>query len=62
MTIEIEDVKRLRLQPGDVLVVRMPVRVSQEAAAAIVDDLDGCFPDNRVVVLAPGVELEVVEA
>jgi hypothetical protein len=58
MTIEIEDVKRLHLNPGDVLVVKL----SQSADLGYVRDiLKRIFPDNEVLLADQDVELTVVE-
>jgi hypothetical protein len=57
--IEIEDVKRLVLNENDTLVVRLPKGGNYHEAH---DTLKAMFPNNNVLVVAPGVELEVVEA
>jgi hypothetical protein len=58
MTIEIEDVKRLHLNPGDVLVVKL----SQSADHGYARDiLKRIFPDNEVLLADQDVELTVVE-
>jgi hypothetical protein len=57
--IEIEDVKRLVLNEGDTLVVRLPPGGDYHAAH---DTLKAMFPNNNVLILARSVELEVVEA
>lgn len=56
--IDIKDVRRLRLNPGDVLVVR--IDVTEAAAVEIAEQLDDYFPDNRVMVLSPGADVEVL--
>lgn len=54
--ITLEDVKRLRLQPGDVLVVRCREQVSQSVASAILRRVAEVFPENRVLVMDAPVE------
>lgn len=64
MKIEITDVQRLTLKPGDRLVVRTGEKLSPEVAATLREHLHGWLglPDDvRIVVLDSGVSLEVVE-
>lgn len=56
--IEIEDVKRLHLNPGDVLVVKLP-RGGNYATAH--DQLQELFPGNKVLIVHPDVEFEVLD-
>jgi hypothetical protein len=57
---EYESVRILRLQPGDVIVVRIADRIDKPAAEAIRDDLKPKFPDHEVLVLGPDADLEIV--
>lgn len=54
------DVARARLEPGDVVVVRVSRHLSAAAAGAITSDLKDAFPDHQVVVLPPDINLEVI--
>jgi hypothetical protein len=56
--ITLDDVRRLQLQPGDVVITDH--RLSMDARRRIVHELAGVWPDNRVLVLDGGVELEIV--
>jgi len=61
MTLEISDLQRVNLQPGDRLVVRFPGRITHQQAAWVYDRLrewaGGDFP---VLVLDDGASVEVV--
>jgi hypothetical protein len=58
-TYDIEDIKRLNVQPGDVLLVTMPRGSSMERAEQIRDTLETNLP-VRVLFRTPGVEVEVI--
>lgn len=62
MTITLEEVKRLHLNPGDALVLRVPDDISPEARLWLTEQMKAAFPDHRTVVLTEGFTLEVVEA
>lgn len=57
---EIEFVSVLRIEPGDVLAVRMLRRVSVEGAENIRALVRETFPGHEVLILPPEVELVVV--
>lgn len=52
---------RLRLQPGDTVVLRLSVTPTREHIEHLREDLQGAFPDNKVAVLGPDAELQIVE-
>jgi hypothetical protein len=60
--ITLEDVKRLRLDEGDTLVLRL---LDRHPAPELITHLSAAmrdaFPDHKTVVLTAGAELEVVE-
>jgi hypothetical protein len=58
--LQLEDIKRLALQPGDVLVVRLPVIPSPEMVDSVRLQLEAALPGHKVFVLAPGIDLEVI--
>lgn len=58
MTIELEDVKRLHVNPGDVLVVKLP---RGRDLHDVHDVLQEMFPNNKVLIVQPDVEFEVVD-
>ena len=62
MGIELEDVRRLRLDPGDILVVRMPEHVTKEQVADVTELLKHHLPDHKVLAIGHDVDLGVVEA
>ena len=58
--IKISDLSRLELAPGDVLIYRHPLRISQDSVAAIRSNLSKAFPGHRIGILDDGGELAVV--
>lgn len=58
--IELEDVKRLALRPGDVLVVRSSRPLTWEQMDDARALLQRNFPDHEVIVLGQGIDLEVM--
>ena len=58
---EIEDVKRITLHPGDTLVAKVAMNLSQEQANRIRHELKAIFPDHQVLITTPDVDLEIVE-
>jgi sarcosine oxidase gamma subunit len=59
------DFKRLRLTPGDILVVRTDRCPSPEEAAALSDQVSACLGaaghgSTKVLVLGPDMSLEVI--
>jgi hypothetical protein len=59
-TIDLEYIKGLKLEPGDVLVIKAERAISQEQIQRLRDSLSSVFTDNQVAFLAPGVELDVI--
>lgn len=55
---EIEDVKRLNVAPGDVLLVTVPQHTTMEQAAYIKNAFETQLP-VRVVVMSSGVTVEI---
>lgn len=56
----IADVRRLRLNPGDTLVLRVR-DLTPDVAEHCVEMLRSTFPDNRALVLDPDADIGVVE-
>ncbi|MES2341736.1 MAG: hypothetical protein V4597_08660 [Pseudomonadota bacterium] len=56
-TPEAVDVRRLRLRPGDVVVVKVEGRLSASDLACIEAELKAKIPDNQVLVIEQGVEI-----
>lgn len=59
--IKLKDVKRLRLNPGDSLVVRLGEELTEEDIQRAMDNLKEVFPDNKILILGRDYELEVLE-
>lgn len=57
--VELPEVRILRLQEGDVLLLRAPKRLSDEEAATLVDGIEATFPGHRALVVEDGIELTV---
>lgn len=55
---EIEEVRVLRLQPGDVIIARVANDTTAETAMGVRQNLEGAFPGYRVIVTA-GIGIEV---
>lgn len=58
----IRDIQRVRLEPGDVLVVRYDCIITVEAHDRIKRQLSGAFPNNRVLVFDSNPQLSVIES
>ena len=56
----IAEVKRLELRPGNVLVIRSERPLREEEAAYLSRVMEKLFEGQRVIVLQPGLDLEVV--
>lgn len=54
------NIQTLRLEPGDVIVVSVPERISQEFADGVKQRLTEQLGDYKVVVLGAGLSLTVV--
>lgn len=55
------EVRRMRLGEGDIVVIRSPDKLSQQARADIMQRACMLFPNNKVLVLDAGMSIEVVE-
>lgn len=56
------DVQRLALQPGDVLVLSCPVKLSDAAVASISEVMTACFPNHKGIILQDGMQIGVIGA
>lgn len=56
------DVQRLALQPGDVVIIRTAEIISAETAARLREHCRRVFEGHEVLVLGPGVSVEVAGA
>lgn len=57
---EIKEVRRLGLRPGDTLVLRCSRMMPPQVHDLMVEQARGLLGDHKVVVLGPGVDLEVL--
>lgn len=61
MSIEIEDLKKITLEKGEVIVVKSQYHLSEEAKQKLVREIeDAIGRRHKTVVLQPGVSLGVV--
>lgn len=61
MSEQFEEVRILRLQPGDEIVVKVTDRgVSTDDLQRIKSAAEELWPDNRVIVLHDGIDIEVI--
>jgi len=56
----IPDVQRIRLRPGDVLVLSYDRMLSYPEQERVVEKMKSVFPNNRTLVLGGGITLAVV--
>lgn len=63
MKIEVEKIQRLRVEPGETLVVTLPEHTTPERARELLKVLEEKTPEGvRVLVVTSGVELTVIAA
>lgn len=60
MTIEVEDLKKVKLEPGDTFVLTLAKSLSDENVSDLAQCFHQKFPDNVLIVLHPGYTLEVL--
>ncbi len=58
--IQIEDVKKLQLEPGDILVIRIPRQYAAPALERLRQRVCELIPDHKVLVLGSEVDLEIL--
>ncbi|MDD5367469.1 MAG: hypothetical protein PHQ40_00425 [Anaerolineaceae bacterium] len=56
----IEDLKKVSLKPGDILVVKPAVQLPEAAQQRMKVMFSSIFPGHKVLVLEPGLELGVI--
>lgn len=56
----VSEVQRLEVRPGDVVVVRCEKRIRPEFAVYLKKRIRAHFPDNEVIVIDGGIELQVL--
>jgi hypothetical protein len=60
MQIDIEYVKKIKLGPEDKLLVKLSVQLSQKRLEQIHAQAQDFFPDNEIILLPPGIDLEAI--
>jgi hypothetical protein len=60
MTIEVEELRRIKLKRGEVLVVTLPESsTEQEIVNTLTEWLGEAFPNNKVMVIHPSTKVDV---
>lgn len=57
---ELETIKKVTLNPEDIVVVRCHQLIRTEERAQYLDNLRAFFPDNKCILLDGGMELDVI--
>jgi hypothetical protein len=60
MHIQVADLKRVRLEPGDILVVQVAGDLSDAQAAQLKEGISKAFPGHEVGILTGGAQLSVM--
>jgi hypothetical protein len=60
--IQLDDVRRLHLDPGDSLLIRVPSEMRPEQMAQVRDEIRHVFPTLRAMIVTPEIEVEIVPA
>lgn len=54
------ETRLLRIQPGDVIIVRHPNRLSETSMRSIRETIRSVFPENQCLVLADGLSIDII--
>lgn len=54
------EIRRVRIQPGDVIVLRTDAHITAAVGERIVTDLKDIFPGHKVIILPEGNRLQIV--
>ena len=54
------NVRRLRLRPGDYVVVELPGHVSMQQARTLREQLEAVFPENTAIFMVGGTRIAAV--
>jgi hypothetical protein len=57
---EIQEVRVLRVQPGDRLILTSPVRLTAPDVKRIREQFAGRYPDNEVILFDGGADLHIL--
>lgn len=56
----VSEVQRMEIRPGDVVVVKCEVLIRPEFKVYLQKQIRAAFPDNKVIVIDGGIELQVL--
>lgn len=59
--IELQEIRVLRLQPGDIGVLIHPEKLTLEARQRLQAEWERHFPNNRVMVLCEGMQFAIIK-
>jgi len=57
MKIEVEDLKKINMLPGETLVVRCDVPTYGRSLEAFVNNFNVLFPDNKLMIIPSNIEI-----
>ena len=60
MAIEIEDLKKVSLNDGDVVIFKVKERLGNAQVESVCKMLKFAFPDNKAIIIEDGMEIDVV--
>lgn len=58
--LDVAEVERLTLNPGDMLVLKSPIRLSNDERAQLAEQLRLLLPDTKVIALEAGLDISVL--
>ena len=61
MEIDIESVKVMNLKPDSIIVYRVDEVLSKKSAHTLMERLKCMFPNNRVMVVDNGADIEIID-
>lgn len=60
--LDVVEVERLAIQPGDIVVVKAPMRLTAGDCEYIHDKMKAVLPDTDIIVLECGMDIAVIKA
>lgn len=60
MNVNIEEIRKVKLDSDDVLVLRLPFAITQEGAIKLRETVSAVFPGHKCFILDKGISLEIL--